>query len=150
MNIPSPVNYLCAVTELSVLIVTERKHERCVQIFYLLITLNPFMKSFTSSLSQTFSRPPAAWRKYIFFKVHVSPLYLFHLQSLVYYLKQSQRTLSLMNSTYCRGSEKNICTIYLIRLLRRCAIFCFAFEGKRIMRVCEGVDENLISQNGLT
>lgn len=38
-------------------------------------------------------------RKYAFFKVDVSQLYLFHLQTLEYYLEQSQRTLSLMNSS---------------------------------------------------
>lgn len=98
MHIPSPVNYLCAVTELSILIVTSLK-DMC--------RYPPFSSFWTHlwsllrpcRLAQTLSGPPAAWRKYIFFKVHVSPLYLFHLQSLVYYLQQSQRTLSLMNST---------------------------------------------------
>lgn len=44
----SSVSYLCTVTELSILTVTGM-HERYMQIFFSLVTLNPLMKSFAFS-----------------------------------------------------------------------------------------------------
>lgn len=83
MNSLSPVEYLCTVTKLSILIVT-RKPERYVQISSIPDVLNPvvvFLRPLR--FAQMFNGPSTAWRKYIFFKVYVALPHLFHLQSRV-------------------------------------------------------------------
>lgn len=95
MILSSSVSYLCTVTELSILTVTGM-HERYMQIFF-----EPTYEVFCilAALPGHSARHAHQQRKHAFFKVDVSQLYLFHLQTLEYYLEQSQRTLSLMNSS---------------------------------------------------
>lgn len=99
-------------------------------------------------LLAAFGGPPAAWRKYILFKRHVSQ---FRSQSLVYYREPSRRTLSLMNSKGWKN-KKNVCTRYVFRLHRRCttSLLLSAICCMRVPMCVGGVDENLISQSELT
>lgn len=87
--------------------------------------------------------------------------YLFYLHSLVYYLKQSQRTLSLMNSTLTlktnkktkQSNNKKKCQIFDLPPWEDVLSFALPLRAgcyKRGMRASEEGGENLIPQNGLT
>lgn len=92
-------------------------------------------------------------RKHAFFKVDVSQLYLFHLQTLEYYLEQSQRTLSLMNSSQrlCKKTHTHMRThlhnMFDVPLQMMC--YLLLCDWRQIVRVLVWADEKLILQSGL-
>lgn len=148
------MEYLCTVTNPSILIVT-RKPDMC--------RYPPF--SFTGlffvfdfricplRFTQLFNGPLIAC---ISLKVHVALLYLFHLQSLVYYIKQSQRTRSLMNfkldARKKTKQKKHLHKIFDPPPQMTCHLL-LCFWGQVVIlggvSASEGGDENLISKNRL-
>lgn len=141
MNIPCPVNYLCAVTELSILIVT-RKHEIYVQIFSILVTLNPFMKSLTSSkASLNVLRASTSIKKIHFLQDSCVAAVSVPLAEPCF-LSLLSRTItedSISDELHVKA-QKNICTIWSVSSYDD-LLLCFCGEA---VRTCEEVDQNLI------
>lgn len=152
MNIPSPVNYLCAVTELSILIV-KRKPDRYVWISSI---LNPFMKYFTPSQAcPDVQRASSSLVKRYFLQgscvadsVSVSLVKPCVLSGTI--------TVDAISSEHRIEAQKQ--TNKQKKQLHKIfdpppqKIFCFASRAgcyMSVMRMCEEVDENLISQNEL-